>query len=436
MVQPARTLTPAEPEQWAALAEAGVARLATRCLATVCGFLVVITLTVGPAGQAGAHETSEHAPEIRDIVLPIDVQFADVVTWSDTFGAPRSGGRSHEGVDMMGPKMVPLIAAADGVVSWMRHDTVRGNNLDITDAEGWTYHYVHINNDTPGTDDGANSFEFAFAPGIERGAPVSAGQDVGYMGDSGNAESVGPGLHFEISRPDGTPLNPTASVDAALERAEQVVAVDDLGPYASTNELLNDVLGTLRGADAVAPERASLVDSINSDGLAPTIETLVGVESRAAAIDRLYVAFFRRPPDYGGYRYWIGRQSEGLGLVDAADLFAESPEYQDRYGHLSFEDFLDLLYGDVLGRAPDDQGKRYWLERLEDPGDPVTRGSIVAFFSESEELKSLTADRSEIVALTALFEDRRPTQAEIEQWISQRSTESFPQTLAARFGIT
>ena len=415
--------------------QARVRRSTPRIAAVACGLVVAIAFAAGTAGPAGAHETDEHTPQIREIVLPIDAQFADVVTWSDTFGAPRSGGRSHEGVDMMGPKMVPLIAAADGVVSWMRHDTVRGNNLDITDAEGWTYHYVHINNDTPGTDDGANSFEFAFSPGIERGAVVRAGQIVGYMGDSGNAESVGPGLHFEISRPDGSPLNPTASVDAALERAEQTVTADNLGPFTSTDALLNDVLGTLRGDDAVATESSSLVESINTAGLSPTIEGLVGVDSRAAAIDRLYVAFFRRPPDYAGYRYWIGRLGEGLGLVEVADLFAASPEYQDRYGDLSFEDFLDLLYSDVLGRAPDDEGKRYWLDRLEDPGDPVTRGSIVAYFSESEELKSLTAHRSEIVALTVLFEDRQPTQTEIDEWITQRSTESFAQALSARFRI-
>ncbi len=336
---------------------------------------------------------------------------------------------------MMGPKMVPLIAAADGVVSWMRHDTARGNTLDITDSAGWTYRYIHINNDTPGTDDGANRFEFAFAPGIARGAPVKAGQVVGYMGDSGNAERVGPGLHFEIERPNGSALNPTASVDAALERAKLAVAIDDLGPFTSTDKLLADVLGTLRGADAVAPESASLVESINSQGLVPTIETLVNVESRAAAIDRLYVSFFRRPPDYEGYRYWIDRQSEGLGLVGAAELFAASSEYQARYGHLSFEDFLDLLYSDVLGREPDTEGKRYWLEQLQDPGSPVTRGSIVAFFSESKELKALTAHRSEIVALTALFQDRPPTQAEIDHWISQRSTESLSQSLSATFGI-
>ncbi len=89
----------------------------------------------------------------------------------------------------------------------------------------------------------------------------------------------------------------------------------------------------------------------------------------------------------------------------------------------------------MLGRAPDDEGKRYWLDRLEDPGDPVTRGSIVAYFSESEELKSLTAHRSEIVALTVLFEDRQPTQTEIDEWITQRSTESFAQALSARFRI-
>ena len=401
---------------------------------TLLGFvLVVASLTVGPVKPVGAHHTS--AAEIRDITLPIDPQSADVVSWSDTFGAPRSGGRSHKGVDMMGPRMVPLIAAADGFVSWMRHDTVRGNNLDITDADGWTYHYVHINNDTPGTDDGANDFEFAFAPGIARGTTVSAGQVVGYMGDSGNAESVGPGLHFEISRPDGSALNPTASVDAALARAERDPVIEELGPYATTDELLTTILGTLRGASAITPESASLADAINAEGFGPTLEALVGVESRAASVDRLYVAVFRRPPDLDGYRYWINRRSEGLSLIDIADYFATSPEYSERYEHLSFGDFLDLLYSDVLGRAPDEQGRQYWLERLEDANDPVTRGSIIAYFSESEELKSTTAHRSEIVALTVLFDDRRPTSSEIDEWIGERATKPFAEAIADRFEI-
>ncbi|MDH3731186.1 MAG: hypothetical protein OES13_08710, partial [Acidimicrobiia bacterium] len=45
--------------------------------------------------------------------------------YSDTWGAPRSGGRTHEGTDIMADKMVPVVAAADGTVGWI-HDTLGG----------------------------------------------------------------------------------------------------------------------------------------------------------------------------------------------------------------------------------------------------------------------------------------------------------------------
>ena len=144
------------------------------------------------------------AQEARDITLPVPIETVyggyggGGVYWTDTYGAPRSGGRTHQGVDMMGPRMVPLLAARSGEITWMRHDAGQGNNLVITDAEGWSYHYVHINNDTPGTDDGANPLEAAFSPriaeawrnGTWQGMRVSAGEVVAYMRDNGIANYV------------------------------------------------------------------------------------------------------------------------------------------------------------------------------------------------------------------------------------------------------
>jgi hypothetical protein len=134
--------------------------------------------------------------------------------YTDTFGAPRSGGRTHEGVDIMAEKMIPVVAVAAGTVGWM-HDEQGGDccAMALNHDDGWSSWYIHLNNDTPGTDDGLG---WGFAPGIEEGVHVEAGQLIGYVGDSGNAEDAGSHLHFELHDPDGVVLNPTPHVDAAI----------------------------------------------------------------------------------------------------------------------------------------------------------------------------------------------------------------------------
>jgi hypothetical protein len=186
--------------------EAPVPRSLFRPLALLLAALpVLVTVAVAAPPPAAAQA------EVRPIVFPVE----GPVRFSDSWHAPRSGGRVHLGVDIMGDKLQRLLAAVDGTVTWIRHDTVAGNNLRITDSQGWTYHYVHINNDTPGTDDGANPREWAFIGNLQRGDEVKAGQPIAYLGDSGNAEDTAPHLHFEIHRPDGTPINPYHSVVAA-----------------------------------------------------------------------------------------------------------------------------------------------------------------------------------------------------------------------------
>lgn len=404
-----------------------------RALAALVAALVLpVTAIASPAAAA----------EVRDITLPIAAEGVGDVYWSDTFGACRSGcSRSHMGVDMMGPKMTPLVAVADGVVSWMRHSDSSGNNIDITDADGWTYHYIHLNNDTPGTDDGANAFEFAFAPGIERGATVKAGQLIGYLGDSGNAESTGSHLHFEITRPDSSNINPTPSVDAALQRLltgavadgldlDNIDGIDTPEQFAA---LVEELSVALIGRELNRNEQSALIADIAANGVGGALEGWVDVNSRAASIDRLYKAFFLRLPDAGGLRYWIELKANGNDLADLADVFAASPEYQIRYPDMPFGDFLDQLYLEVLNREPDVGGRDYWLEMLE--RGRVTRGSIVVQFTESEELKSITGIRSEAISLFNLFEGRIPSEAEVSEWVSLRQGTSLAGAIEQEFDV-
>ena len=84
--------------------------------------------------------------------------------------------------------------------------------MALNHDDGWVTWYIHLNNDTEGTDDGQ---AWGFAPGIGRGVHVEAGELIGWLGDSGNAENTPPHVHFELHRPDGTKINPYLHLKAA-----------------------------------------------------------------------------------------------------------------------------------------------------------------------------------------------------------------------------
>lgn len=136
----------------------------------------------------------------NQIVFPV---VGGNVSFIDDFNQPRSGGRLHGATDIMtdGVKGLPVVAAFDGVVTWIGSTCCY---LAIDHGGGYETWYIHLNNDTPGTDDGLG---WGIAPGVVDGTPVAKGQLIGYVGDSGNAEWVGPHLHFEIRLWD-SPINP------------------------------------------------------------------------------------------------------------------------------------------------------------------------------------------------------------------------------------
>jgi peptidoglycan LD-endopeptidase LytH len=113
-------------------------------------------------------------------------------SFSDTFGAPRSGGRSHAGVDMMGSYGQPVYAAISGSVSHSS-SSLGGNQAYVSNGSTYTF-YAHLQG-------------FSGASGS-----VSAGTLIGYIGDTGNATGT-PHLHFEY-HPNGVLVNPTPYVAA------------------------------------------------------------------------------------------------------------------------------------------------------------------------------------------------------------------------------
>jgi hypothetical protein len=178
--------------------------------------------------------------EVRSIYFPTDL----AATFTDSFGDARSG-HLHEGIDMMGKKMTPLYSAIDGKVRNLEiPEASWGYAITLEDADGYTYHYLHVNNDTPGTDDGLGGVDHAYAPFVGRGAAVRKGQLIGWMGDSGNAENVGSHLHFEIRRSDGTAINPYQSLTAALKAGGPAPASVTTPVPSSTNSTVVKITAT------------------------------------------------------------------------------------------------------------------------------------------------------------------------------------------------
>ncbi|MFV0307097.1 MAG: M23 family metallopeptidase, partial [Desertimonas sp.] len=151
--------------------------------------------------------------EVRTITFPV----AGPTGYANDFNACREAdcSRYHAGTDIVGDRLQPVLAMVDGVVDHLLDHPTAGFGVVIRDADGWLYGTYHLNNDDPGTDNGASPAQWRFAAGIAPGTPVRAGQVIGFLGDSGNSESSVPHVHVDISYPDGTHINPYWSLRKA-----------------------------------------------------------------------------------------------------------------------------------------------------------------------------------------------------------------------------
>jgi len=175
---------------------------------------------------AGADEWTSDPYGPRPFTFPVVGMDKVDFDYSNTFGAPRSGGRTHEGVDIgtYMVKGVPVVAAGSGVIERVNWSTnpadlnpERCCVISILHDDGYRTHYLHLNNDTQRadgtyTDDGDG---WGIADGILPGVRVDEGQLIGWVGDSGNAEYTIPHLHWEVHAPGDIVVNPTPYADWA-----------------------------------------------------------------------------------------------------------------------------------------------------------------------------------------------------------------------------
>jgi hypothetical protein len=148
----------------------------------------------------------------RQIVFPV----LGTVEFSDDYGAPRPQG-PHEGIDILAPRHALALAAESGRVRFYTGSGRAGCMLYLDGQSGTTYYYIHLNNDlTNGNDNrGGCRLGVTFPKGLKSGTRVSAGQPIGYVGDSGDANGIHPHLHFEVHPRGGRSTNPYPRLLAA-----------------------------------------------------------------------------------------------------------------------------------------------------------------------------------------------------------------------------
>jgi hypothetical protein len=160
-----------------------------------------ICLPEGATAPAATTPTTTTAPPPGTTIVPLAAfPVQGPCGFIDTWGAVRSGGRSHEGVDVIAKAGLYVYAVADGTLTKQAYDkpgALSGNAWWLTQADGTYFFYGHMS---------------AFAPDLAVGSKVVAGQVIGFIGMTGNAAT--PHLHFEIHPRGGSAVNPTPSVKA------------------------------------------------------------------------------------------------------------------------------------------------------------------------------------------------------------------------------
>ncbi|MFN0092845.1 MAG: M23 family metallopeptidase [Acidimicrobiales bacterium] len=168
-----------------------------RALATYTGSAAAVAPIKRKAVEYGAKLT---APPLRPANVTLRCPVDAPVSFTDDWGAPRSGGRSHEGTDLFAAHGAPIVAVESGVVDKVTDDNVGngGVSLWVRGDSGDRYYFAH------------NSRNL-----VRLDQRVAAGERIAEVGNTGNAAATPPHLHFQLHPGGGEPVNPYPALSAS-----------------------------------------------------------------------------------------------------------------------------------------------------------------------------------------------------------------------------
>jgi hypothetical protein len=147
------------------------------------------------------------AAQAKSTVPPLLFPVVGAVEYTNDFGQPRGGG-PHQGNDLLAAKRAPVVAVESGSIEYWTTSASAGCMLYLKGDSGTMYEYIHLNNDLTTGNDNKGTCVQGVAYAVADGTDVEAGQLIGYVGDSGDANGIHPHLHFEVHPHDGKAVSP------------------------------------------------------------------------------------------------------------------------------------------------------------------------------------------------------------------------------------
>jgi Peptidase family M23 len=214
-----------------------------------------LTLALVALSLAAPLSSGSATRAVPGLIFPV----VGPVNYGNDFGAPR-GRLPHQGNDIMGVKKSIVVAVEAGTAKFWTSSSSAGCMLYLYGRSGTMYEYIHLNNDRTMKNDnrGKCVAGTAYAKGLKNGARVNAGQPIGYLGDSGDANGIASHLHFEVHPRGKSAVSPFPY----LKRARTLLFAADPGARVSLT-----LSGTLIAADTGNGTLSiSLTDLVASTG--------------------------------------------------------------------------------------------------------------------------------------------------------------------------
>lgn len=152
-------------------------------------------------------------PKPQHLLVPVKGVIASKMV--DTWGAPRSGGRKHRGIDIFAPRGTPVVSTTDGVVVRKGKSAMGGYFVTILGPGSYYHYYAHLQKPSE----------------LRPWRGIGAGALVGFVGNTGNARTTPPHLHYGVYNFAGRPINPypllvTGSRMGALTKIPYVLILE------------------------------------------------------------------------------------------------------------------------------------------------------------------------------------------------------------------